>query len=435
MIDESSVLRALQSVDGIRLSGRVTRLVGLTMESEGPPVKVGELVEIGDGTERCLAEVVGFKEGRALLMPLEHTSNVGPGSRVTAKGRRLQVRVGRALLGRVLDGLGRPIDGRGPLACQELYEVHKPAPPPLERKRITEPFELGIRAVDALLTCGRGQRMGIFSGSGVGKSTLLGMIARNAQASVNVVALVGERGREVKEFIEEHLREGLSRSVVIVATSDAPALMRLTAAFAAMAIAEYFRDQGEDVLLLMDSLTRFAMAQREVGLAAGEPPTARGYTPSVFALLPRLLERAGPSAQGTITAFFTVLMDADDENDPIADAARGVLDGHILLSRSLARKGHYPAIDVLGSVSRLMSEVVVEEHLRLAAEAKQVLALYQEAEDLVNIGAYKRGANEEIDRAIELYEPIMRLLRQEETEQTPLEEAVHLLRSVLRGEG
>jgi len=425
--------RQLAGFDSLPVWGRVTRLVGLTVESQGPPAEVGEVCLIhGCGERPIKAEVVGFREQQLILMPIGDLAGVGPGSPVRATGRPLTVAVGPELKGRVLDGLGQPLDGGGPIASRLLYPLEARAPHPLKRQRIHEPLALGIKVVDGLLTCGKGQRLGIFAGSGVGKSTLLGMMARNTAADINVVALIGERGREVREFIEESLGEaGLARSVVVVATADQPPLIRVKGALVAMSIAEYFRDQGQDVLFMMDSLTRFAMAQREIGLASGEPPTTKGYTPSVFALLPQLLERAGAAERGTITGLFTVLVDGDDMLDPIADAARSILDGHIVLSRALASRNHYPAVDVLQSVSRVMGEVVPPAHLKLAQAARQVVAVYREAEDLINVGAYVAGSNPAIDRARQLIEPVEAFLRQDVAESYPLEKTRRLLAQAL----
>ena len=416
------------------LVGRVEQVIGLTLEARGPAVELGELCRISGRGARgpILGEVVGFRGDRVLIMPLDELDGVGPGAKVVAEGRPLTVGAGDGLLGRVVDGLGRPIDGRGPVGAVEWRQVHNAPPHPLKRRRINQPLPVGVRAVDGLLTCGKGQRMGIFSGSGVGKSTLLGMIARNTSADVNVIALVGERGREVRDFLEKDLGpEGLSRSVVVVATSDRPALVRVKAAFVATSIAEHFRDQGKDVLLMMDSVTRFAMAQREIGLATGEPPATRGYTPSVFALLPRLLERAGNAGYGSITGFYTVLVDGDDFTEPVTDAARGILDGHLVLTRELAAQTHYPAIDVLGSVSRLMNEVVTPEHLAAAAQVKSIIASYREAVDLVNIGAYARGSNPKVDRALLLIDAINGFLRQGISERFTFERTVGELSAIL----
>lgn len=417
--------RILPSVELLSFNGKVSKVVGLVIESTGPDVQIGDLCEIRSRRtgEVLRAEVVGFRENKVLLMPLGETSSIGPGCDVVAAGRRLGVRVGFDLLGRVIDGLGEPLDGKGPVVGEDYYPLMASPPHPLRRARIREPLSVGIRAIDGLLTLGKGQRVGIFSGSGVGKSTLLGMMARYTSADVNVIALVGERGREVREFIERDLGDGLSRSVVVVATSDQPPLVRLKAAMAATAVAEFFRDRGLDVLLMMDSVTRVAMAQRDVGLAAGEPPATRGYTPSVFALLPRLLERAGNGERGSITGIYSVLVEGDDMNEPVADAVRGILDGHVVLSRRLANAGHYPAIDVLGSISRLMGEVVDLEHRESAAKIKRLMAAYQEAEDLISIGAYQRGSNPLVDLAIEMIEPIRAFLRQGIEERSSFEES------------
>lgn len=390
-------------------------MVGLTIEATGPPMSIGDLcfVQTGCGCELVPVEVVGFRGERALLMPLGSLHGISPGSLVIPTFRPDMVRVGPDLLGRVIDSMGRPMDD-GPLP-QGVSRVPLVAPPPrpLERKRITQAISTGVRAVDACMTCGKGQRIGIIAGSGVGKSKLLGMIARNTSADVNVIALIGERGKEVRDFIEVDLcEEGLARSVVVVATSDEPALLRVKGAYVATAIAEWFRAQGADVMLLMDSLTRFAMAQREIGLAVGEPPTTRGYPPSVYGILPKLLERAGTSGNGSITGIYTVLVEADDLNDPVGDAARSILDGHISLSRDLASRGHYPAIDILQSVSRSMIDVTAADHQGLAQRLRQALATYRDAEDLINIGAYVKGSNAEIDSALKLMPGIRAFLQQ-----------------------
>jgi flagellum-specific ATP synthase len=396
--------RRIAQTEPAPLVGQVSGVVGLVIQSRGPRAMVGELCRLspGDGAgEELLAEVVGFRDKQTLLMPLGSLDGLSPGWEVRATGTAHPVGVGRGLLGRVLDGLGRPADGKGPLATDMQYPVNANPPDALSRQRISAPLSTGVRAIDGLLTVGKGQRIGIFAGSGVGKSTTLGMMARGTTADVNVIALIGERGREVREFIEEDLgEEGLARSVVVVATSDQPALVRMKGALVATAIAEYFRDQGLDVLLMMDSVTRLAMAQREVGLAVGEPPATRGYTPSVFAMLPRVLERSGNSDTGSITGIYTVLVDGDDVNEPIADAVRGILDGHIVLSRRLASMNHYPAIDLLGSVSRTMPQVTTPAHRKLAARFRSTLAVYRENEDLVNIGAYQAGANPMLDEAL-----------------------------------
>lgn len=426
-------LHLLEGIDEMPRIGRVIRLVGLTIESEGPRSEVGDLVEIRPAKRPpLLAEVVGFRGDTNILMPLGETAGVSAGTPVYSLGRELQILAGEELKGRVLDALGRPIDGKPYPSVKEKVAVHRSAPHPLERNPIDVPLGLGVRAIDALITCGRGQRLGIFAGSGVGKSTLLGMMARGSEADVNVIALIGERGREVGEFIQRDLGdEGLARSVVVVATSDQPAMLRVKGAFVATAIAEYFRDQGQNVLLMMDSITRFAFAQREVGLASGEPPATKGYTPSVFALLPRLLERAGNNGKGSITSLYTVLVEGDDLNDPIADAVRGILDGHIVLSRRLAERAHYPSIDVLASVSRSMLYVVPKEQMRAAARMRELLAAYREAEDLVNIGAYSRGNNPTVDEALDRIEAINGFLRQDVDEIAPFQETMERLISIV----
>jgi flagellum-specific ATP synthase len=405
--------RAIRENDLARRHGFVSNLIGLIIEATGLHAEVGEVCMVGTDRNRApvSAEVVGFREGRTLLMPLGELHGIGPGTRVLATGAPFRIEVGDALLGRMVDGLGIPDDG---LATPGAIARSTIAAPPgaLSRPRISERVGLGVRALDGLVPCGRGQRLGIFSGSGVGKSSLLGMIARSTSASINVIALVGERGREVREFIERDLGDALERSVVVVATSDQPALVRIKAAFTATTIAEYFRDQGHDVMLMMDSVTRFAMAQREVGLAIGEPPATRGYTPSVFALLPRLLERAGTSTAGSITALYTVLVDGDDMNEPIADAVRSILDGHVVLTRSLAHAGHYPAIDVLQSVSRLVGEIVPPEVAAAGGQVRTALAVLREKEDLVAIGAYQPGTDPALDAALAHRARIEGFLRQ-----------------------
>jgi flagellum-specific ATP synthase len=408
-------LADLRSADLLRVNGKVRQVIGTVIESNGPPMSIGETASIvyKRSAEPVLAESVGFRDSKVLLMPLGDIGGIAAGSEVVALGRPLQIGLTSGLLGRVLDGLGRPIDGKGRIVDATPAEISGVPPNALLRRRVTEPLGIGIRAIDGLLSCGKGQRVGIFSGSGVGKSTILGMIARNTSADVNVIALVGERGKEVRDFIERDLGEaGLKRSVVVVATSDQPALVRIKAAYVATRIAEFFRDGGLDVMLMMDSVTRFAMAQREVGLAIGEPTTTRGYTPSVFALLPKLLERSGTSEAGTITALYTVLVDGDDLNEPVADAVRSILDGHIVLSRRLAAANQYPAIDVLASVSRVMPDVVSEQHFRAASNLRDLMSTYREAEDLINIGAYVAGSNPRVDLAIARYEPIRAFLRQ-----------------------
>ena len=394
--------------------GKVVKVVGLTIESIGPKANLNDLCVIvsSDKSQTIMAEVVGFRENRILLMPYDNIEGVGVGSTVETTGRPLSVSVGDDLLGKTLDGLGRPLDDTE-LKMKAEYSVEAQPPDPMKRKLIDEVLPLGVRAVDGMITVGKGQRIGIFAGSGVGKSTLLGMFARNTKADINVIGLIGERGREVREFLERDLgEEGMKRSVVVVATSDKPALIRKKAAKTATAIAEYFRDQGKDVLLMMDSLTRFSMAQREIGLASGEPPVSRGYPPSVYSEMPKLLERAGNSEKGSITGLYTVLVDGDDFNEPITDTARGILDGHIMLTRKMANKNHYPAIDVLQSISRVMSSIVTAEHKNAAGKLKNVLATYMEAEDLINIGAYKNGSNKNIDYAISKIEAVNGFLRQ-----------------------
>lgn len=420
--------RGLAGLNTARLSGRVVQVVGLTLEACGLDCQIGEVCEIPNGgTSPLLAEVVGFRNERALLMPLGEMQGIQPGCPIYRRRSAFRTPVGTALLGRVLDGMGRPIDSRGPLGTVETAPIHNAAPHPLRRQAIAEPLVTGVRAIDGLLTCGKGQRMGIFAGSGVGKSMLMGTIARSSKSDVSVIALVGERGREVQEFVERDLGPaGLARSVVVVSTSDQPALVRLKAAWVATTIAEYFRDQGLHVTFLMDSVTRFAMAQREVGLAIGEPPASKGYTPSVFSLLPKLLERAGASERGTITGFFTVLVEGDDFNEPICDAARSILDGHIVLTRDLAARNHYPAIDVLNSISRVMPAVTPPEHRERAAQFRKLMATYEKARDLVNIGAYAAGSNPEIDAALAALPAMLSFLRQG-IEFTPYEDTRRML--------
>lgn len=413
--------------------GKVVNVVGLTIESNGPDAKLDDLCRIivdKDENRFVMAEVIGFKDGKTLLMPFETTEGIGSGCIVENMGYPLSVSVGEDMLGLTLDGLGRPIDGSEYIGT-DTYRIDAPSPDPLSREIITEPLPLGVKAVDGLITLGKGQRIGIFAGSGVGKSTLLGMFARNTKADINVIALIGERGREVREFIERDLgEEGMKRSVLVVATSDKPALVRRKAAQTATAIAEYFRDQGNDVLLMMDSLTRFSMAQREIGLASGEPPVTRGYPPSVYAQMPKLLERAGNSDKGSITGLYTVLVDGDDFNEPITDTARSILDGHIMLDRKLGHKNHYPAIDVLQSISRCMSQIATSEHKAAAGKLKNVLATYNEAEDLINIGAYKSGANKNIDYAIEKIDAINEFLCQDVDSKYSFDEELDMLKGL-----
>ena len=425
---------AIYSCKSMNMTGKVVQIVGLVIQCSGPNVSMGELCYVQshfDGVEPLPAEVVGFREGYVLLMPLGETKGIGPGCQVVSAQKVLQVKVGPELLGRVIDGLGNPIDGKGPILCKQEYPIQADPPAPLDRPVIKDSLYVGVRAIDGLITMGQGQRIGIMAGSGVGKSTLLSMIARNTEADISVIALVGERGREVKEFIERDLgEEGLKRSVVVVATSDKPALVRIKGAMTATAIAEYFRDQGRKVILMMDSVTRFAMAQREVGLTVGEPPATRGYTPSVFALLPRLLERAGTSAKGSITGIYTVLVDGDDMNEPIADAVRSILDGHIVLSRNIAAQNHFPAIDVLASVSRVMSAVVPKEHMEANRKLRALMAVYKEAEDLIHIGAYVKGSSQKIDEAIQKIDAINDFLCQGVFEVQGFEETIQRLEGI-----
>ena len=412
--------------------GKVTKIVGLTIESVGPDAKLNDLCKIysADNSQELYAEVVGFNDSNVLLMPYDVVDGIGPGSVVENMERPLSVKVGDGILGHTLDGLGNPTDG-SELEYTDEYPVEAAPPDPMDREIISKVLPLGVKAVDGLLTVGKGQRIGIFAGSGVGKSTLLGMFARNTKADINVIALIGERGREVREFVERDLGpEGMARSVLVVATSDKPALIRNKAAKTATAIAEYFRDQGKDVLLMMDSLTRFSMAQREIGLASGEPPVTRGYPPSVYSEMPKLLERAGMSDKGSITGLYTVLVDGDDFNEPITDTARSILDGHIVLSRKLGQKNHYPAIDVLQSISRCMSQIVDKKHKQMAGRMKNVMATYNEAEDLINIGAYKSGSNRNIDYAIYKIDAVNKFLMQQTDEKFDFEDEVTQLSDI-----
>jgi flagellum-specific ATP synthase len=425
----SSFRAVLAQSEPIRIYGKIVEVIGLIIESNGPAASVGDVcvIEKGD-TIAGYAEVVGFRKTRTLLMPLGPIEGIHPGYTVTSTKQPLMVDAGRKLLGRVLDGLGRPIDGKGGLQPEKRQSVFSKIPNPLKRQRITEPFETGVRSIDSLLTIGKGQRMGIFSGSGVGKSVLLGMLAKNCRSDVNVIALIGERGREVREFLERDLgEEGLQRSVVVVATSDQPALIRVKGALVAASIAEYFRDLGNDVLFLCDSLTRIAMAQREIGLAIGEPPTTKGYTPSVFSLIPQFLERAGTAENGTITGLFAVLVEGDDLDEPIADAARSVLDGHIVLSRSMANRSQFPAIDILRSISRCQTDIISPEHQKRCGEIKNALSAYQENEDLIQIGAYTAGSNKLVDNAIRMHDPIAKFLRQDRNEKMSFKDAIDKL--------
>ncbi|MBB6696410.1 flagellar protein export ATPase FliI [Clostridium algidicarnis] len=430
-IDFDKIKNRVKNCDTFYSEGRVKKVIGLTIEVQGIKAFVGELCTIYNERNTAIScEAVGFKDNNVILMPLGELIGISPGCKVVPEGRPLSVNCSNDLFGKVLDGLGRPLDGEE-IIRGEQYELDKEPPDPLKRRRIKDVLPTGVRAIDGFLTCGEGQRIGIFAGSGVGKSTTLGMIAKYAKADVNVIALIGERGREVLDFIEKDLgEEGMKKSIIICATSDKPALVRIKGAFTATAIAEYFRDQGKKVILMMDSVTRFAMAQREVGLAIGEPPATKGYTPSVFAMLPRLMERSGMSDKGSITAFYTVLVDGDDFNEPIADAVRGILDGHIVLSRSLAHKNHYPAIDILNSISRLMPEVASKEHKKLASFARDLLATYKDSEDLISIGAYVKGSNKKVDTAIKYNEALNEYLMQGINEQVEFDHSIERLLSM-----
>ncbi|HYK74782.1 MAG TPA: flagellar protein export ATPase FliI [Pseudoneobacillus sp.] len=433
------VITQIEQMDTFKKYGRVKRVVGLMIESQGPESSIGDVcyIHVGSKKKRLIqAEVVGFKEENILLMPYTTINDISAGSLVEATSKPLEIKVGAGLVGSVIDSMGFPLDGSFlPKGLTPVLTEQEP-PNPMKRPPIEHPIEVGVRMIDGLLTVGRGQRVGIFAGSGVGKSTLLGMIARNTKADLNVIALIGERGREVREFIERDLgEEGLKRSIVVVATSDQPALMRIKGAYTATAIAEYFRDKGLNVMLMMDSVTRVAMAQREVGLATGEPPTTKGYTPSVFAVLPKLLERTGTNELGSITAFYTVLVDGDDMNEPIADTVRGILDGHYVLDRDLANKGQYPALNVLKSISRIMNNIVQPEHISAAEKLRDLLSTFINSEDLINIGAYKKGSSREIDEAIRLYPKILSFLKQGTHEKVSMEESLQeLYQLILKGE-
>lgn len=428
---------ALPRIDPVRSAGRVTDIVGLLVESEGPATAIGDFCEVRTSTGRSIrTQVIGFRNSHVLSMPLEETDGLQAGDTLVARAEDAKVAVGRSLLGRVLDGFGKPMDGGPDIPGERAYELYAAPPPPLERENINEPLVTSIRAIDSLLPCGKGQRIGIFGGSGVGKSTLLAAMSKHSQAGVNVIALVGERNREVREFIENDLGpDGLARSVIVVATSDRPAPLRLRACFVALAVAEYFRDSGEDVLLVMDSVTRLAMAQREIGLAAGEPPSQKGYTPSVFHLLPKVFERAGNFRHGSITGFFTVLVEGDDLTEPISDAVRAILDGHIVLSRDMGAAGHYPAIDVLQSVSRLASRVATAEHNESARKIREALATYRRSEDLINLGAYASGSNPQLDAAIGLLPELNRFLRQGIDEASSAAETLATLKALAESGG
>jgi flagellum-specific ATP synthase len=438
LLDLNHFRNLLETVEPLKLYGKVTQVVGLVIEANGPAGRIGGICDIHPmgNLPAVRAEIQGFRGNRVLLMPLEEIRGIGPGSLVVARNERATIAVGEGLLGRVIDGLGNPIDGKGPIPGKAAYPIYGNPINPLDRKRINQPLDIGIRAINGLLSVGCGQRMGIFAGSGVGKSVLMGMIARNTSADVNVIALIGERGRELNDFIEKELGpQGLRRSVVVVATSDHLPLIRMRGAFIATAVAEYFRDQGMHVNLMMDSVTRFAMAQREIGLALGEPPTSKGYTPSVFTLLPKLLERAGTSSNyGTITGLYTVLVEGDDMDEPIADAVRSILDGHIVLSRELAMQNHYPAIDVMKSISRVMVDITTDGQQKSAGLIKSVLATYKKAEDLINIGAYVQGSNPKIDRAIEMIDAINAYLCQRIDEQISYDEGLQQLTALTGAE-
>ena len=424
----------VDKINSVRLNGKVKQIVGLIIESSGPESSIGDLcyIKSKQGADEIPAEVVGFKDGLTLLMALSKMEGISPGSEVRSSSIPLTIYCDESFLGRVVDGLGNPIDSKGKILGKDPIRLNNKPPNPLERERIDEPFSTGIRSIDGLLTCAKGQRMGIFAGSGVGKSVLLGMMAKGSESDVNVIALIGERGREVREFIEKDLgEEGLKKSVIVTVTSDNEALLRVKGAMLATSIAEYFRDKGKNVLFMMDSVTRFAMALREIGLAVGEPPTTKGYTPSVFNILPKLLERTGKNDKGSITALYTVLVEGDDMNEPIGDAVRSILDGHIVLSRKIAARNHYPAVDVLESVSRLFSEVAAEDQKESAGIVKELMAVYKESEDLINIGAYVKGANQKIDMAIDKIEKINNFLRQKIEEKIDFKDTLNKLNELL----
>lgn len=426
---------AIEQANTYKYFGKVLRVVGLMIESRGPAAKIGEVCYIHtSASQSILSEVVGFNDERIILMPYAEVTEIAPGCLVEATGKALTIKIGKGLIGQVVDSLGLCLDKSRLPNSLEDYLTERQPPNPMQRAPISEPIEIGVKAIDSLLTVGQGQRIGIFAGSGVGKSTLLGMIARNSNADLNVIALIGERGREVRNFIEKDLGpEGLKRSIIVAATSDQPALMRIKGAYTATAISEYFRDLGYNVNLMMDSVTRVAMAQREIGLATGEPPTTKGYTPSVFSILPKLLERTGMSDKGSVTAFYTVLVDGDDMNEPIADTVRGILDGHFVLDRKLAEQGQYPAINILKSISRLMSQIIDSEHKNMAQEFRRLMANYEENSELIQIGAYKRGTDQAIDRAIHYYPKIQEFLRQQTMEDVPFNKTVEMMNELLNG--
>ena len=430
--------KRVSDLETMCLTGTVSRATSMLIESLGPEVQIGELCKLSTECEGepVLAEVVGFRDKKTLLMPIAEMHGISPKSEVIATGRPLQIKLGMSLKGRIVDGLGSPIDNKGPIVYDEMRSIHNDAPEPLDRPLITEHISTGVRAIDSLLTCGKGQRLGIFAGSGVGKSTLLGKIARSSTADVNVIALIGERGREVREFIEHNLgEEGMKKSIVVVVTSDKPVVARLKGAFVATTIAEYLRDKGMDVMLLLDSITRLANAQRELGLAIGEPPTTRGYTPSVFSVIPKLLERTGITSKGSITALYTVLVDGDDLNEPVSDTVRGTLDGHIILSRKIAAQNHFPAIDLLNSVSRCMIDIVTDDHMKAAQNLRSAYAIYKDAEDMINVGAYVEGKNHRIDYAISKYDNITDYLKQGVAEENMYDEGVGKLLEMMKDYG
>lgn len=434
MTSFASSIAAVRKMDAAQYLGKIDKVIGITIEATGLKCNIGEVVKIFSGRtgNHTMAEVVGFKSDRILLMPFGDITGIGSGDQVEYMGDVLRIPVGQALIGRVLNGLGEPIDEKGELNVSETYPVTNNPSNPLDRPRIDQPLTIGVKAIDGLLTCGKGQRIGIFSGSGVGKSTLMGMIARNIDVDVNIIALVGERGREVWDFIQRDLGEaGMKKSILVVATSDQPAMVRKKCALTAVTMAEYFKDKGKNVLLMMDSLTRFAMAQREIGLAIGEPPVARGYTPSIYSEMPKLLERSGNFKNGSITGIYTVLVEGDDVNEPISDTVRGIVDGHIVLSRSVAMKNHYPAIDILGSISRLMNDIVADEHREIANKMRYLLSVYSANADLISIGAYKAGMNAELDKAVAAITKIDTFLCQKVEESFTYEETVELMMSAV----
>lgn len=433
-LDHTNLCRGIHMNSFYKTYGKIEQIVGMTVEASGINCNIGDVCKISvkPGKKYVTAEVVGFKDGKVMLMPYSDMDGIGYGSFVENTGEKLMINVSDNLIGRTVDALGAPLDGKGELSNGTLYSINGLRSNPLDRPPIAQPLEFGVKAIDGMLTIGKGQRMGIFAGSGVGKSTLMGMIARNIKADVNVIALVGERGREVMEFIDRDLGpEGIKRSVLVVATSDQPALMRSKCALTATTIAEYFKDQGKDVLLMMDSLTRYCMAEREIGLSIGEPPVARGYTPSIYASLPKLLERCGNFKTGSITGIFTVLVEGDDSNEPVSDTVRGIIDGHIMLSRKIAMKNHYPAIDITASISRLMSEIVSDEHKTNASRVRKIMSLYQENADLISIGAYKTGSNPELDDAISRMPAINHFLQQPVDVKVEFSDTVDIIKEIL----